>query len=420
MGAYDNPQGVRMKIDQGARNIAQFFTAMKGVGDNIAKQAAINKREAEKATLKKDREKREKEAREGRALSTFDKDYAHIESLIDQMGGDFDAGEGSKNIQDDAIMENLIAMRTKFLSEIADPDIGAAEISKIQAQFNNRIATFKEDMDNFIGGYRVYKDIKDRDLGPNEEDAILSDETAPFNEMIPIYESIYTKKGDVGIYPSADGNSFNIGRFNKGKRESEAGEVLTGSSLTEYRKYAQKNGINNPKFFEQVEVYAPGNGSRIDFVTSTMGKLKDTDYNIETVTSEPTMVKNKEGKLVPKMKVGKRPDPKNPTGPLIQVMVPVVNDKTILNAEKLQEFRNTEEGVNYLLSSLGGKNPKAVYAGLGYPPGTYTQDALLDAIVLDLEQTFNKSTILVDENIGSEQDTFENIDNTAGQSGYLS
>ena len=56
MGAYDNPQAVRMKIDQGARNIAQFFTAMKGVSDGIARQAAINKKEAEKATLKKERE----------------------------------------------------------------------------------------------------------------------------------------------------------------------------------------------------------------------------------------------------------------------------------------------------------------------------------------------------------------------------
>lgn len=35
MGAYDNPQAVRMKIDQGARNIAQFFTAMKGINENI-------------------------------------------------------------------------------------------------------------------------------------------------------------------------------------------------------------------------------------------------------------------------------------------------------------------------------------------------------------------------------------------------
>jgi len=419
MGAYDNPQAVRMKIDQGARNIAQFFTAMKGVAENIERQATINKREAEKATAKKDREKRDKDVREGKALGKFDKDYAHIESLIDQIGGDFDAGEGSKNIQDDAIMENLIAMRTRFLSEISKPDLGSAEISKIQAQYDNRIATFKQDMDVFIGGYRVYKDIKERDLGPNEEDAILSDETAPFNEMIPIYESIHNKKGDVGIYPSADGNTFNIGKFNKGKREDEAGEILTGSSLTEYRKYVKKDP-NNPKFFEQVEVYAPGGGSRIDFVTSTMGKLKNTDYNIETVVSEPTMVKNKEGKLVPKMKVGKRPDPKNPTGPLIQVMVPDVDEKTILNAEKLKEFRNTKEGVNYLLSSLGGKNPRAVYAGFGYPSSTYSQDALLDAIVLDLEQTYNKGTILIDENIGSEEDTFENIDNPAGQGGYLS
>ena len=151
MGAYDNPQAVRMKIDQGARNIAQFFTSMKGVTENIQRQAAINKREAEKATAKKDRAKREKDVREGRALSNFDKQYAHIESLVDQIGGDFDAGEG-KNIQDDAIMENLIAMRTKFLSEISSPDLGAAEISKIQAQYDNRIATFKQDMDNFIGG----------------------------------------------------------------------------------------------------------------------------------------------------------------------------------------------------------------------------------------------------------------------------
>ena len=419
MGAYDNPQAVRMKIDQGARNIAQFFTAMKGVAENIERQAAINKREAEKATAKKDREKRDKDVREGKALGKFDKDYAHIESLIDQIGGDFDAGEGSKNIQDDAIMENLIAMRTRFLSDISKPDLGSAEISKIQAQYDNRIATFKQDMDTFIGGYRVYKDIKERDLGPNEEDAILSDETAPFNEMIPIYESIHNKKGDVGIYPSADGNTFNIGKFNKGKREDEAGEILTGSSLTEYRKYVKKDP-NNPKFFEQVEIYAPGNGSRIDFVTSTMDKLKNTDYDIATTLSEPKMVKNKEGKLVEKMKVGKRPNPNNPTGPLIQVMVPDVDEKTILNAEKLKEFRNTKEGVNYLLSSLGGKNPKAVYAGFGYPSSTYSQDALLDAIVLDLEQTYNKGTILIDENIGSEEDTFENIDNPAGQGGYLS
>lgn len=414
MGAYDNPQAVRMKIDQGARNIAQFFTAMKGINENIQRQAAINKKEAEKAASKK-------EQREYRALNKFDKDFAHIEDLTAKIG-DFEVG-GAKNIQDDAIMENLIAMRTKFLDRIADPNMSAAEVSKIQAEYDNKISIFKQDMDNFVAGYRIYKDIKDKNLGPNEEDAILSDEDAPFNEMIPIYDSLYTGKGDVGIVPDANGRSFNIGKFDK--QVDSAGNVTYGSpkiatSLTEYRSYAQKDGINNPKFFEQVEVYAPGNGSRIDFVTQTMGKLKNTDYNIETILSEPKMVTNEEGKLVPKTVVAQRPDPKNPGGKLIKKMVPDVTEKTVLNAEKLQEFRNTEEGINYLLSSLGGKNPKAVYAGLGYPPGTYTQDALLDAIVLDLEQTFNKSSVLVDENIGSEEDTFENIDNTAGQGGYLS
>ena len=390
MGAYDNPQAVRMKIDQGARNIAQFFTAMKGVGENIQRQAAINKREAEKATAKKDRAKREKDAREGRALQKFDKNYAHIESLIDQIGGDFDAGEG-KNVQDDAIMENLIAMRDKFLSEISKPDLGAAEISKIQAQYDQRIVTFKQDMDNFIGGYRVYKDIKDRDLGPNDEDAILSDETAPFNEMIPIYESIYTKKGDVGIYPSADGNSFNIGKFNKGKRENEAGEVLTGSSLTEYRNYAQKNGPNQPaKFFEQVEIFSPeGFKSRKEFLDNGIKKYQNSEYDFSVVKAQPVMVKDQHGNLVAKTKMEKIPDPKD-SSKTIYSMQPVTENVVTLDVDNLKEFRKTDEGEGYLLSSLNGKNPRSVYAGMGYDPITFTEDKFLDALVDNLIETYNK------------------------------
>jgi hypothetical protein len=390
MGAYDNPQAVRMKIDQGARNIAQFFTSMKGVTENIQRQAAINKREAEKATAKKDRAKREKDAREGRALQKFDKNYAHIESLIDQIGGDFDAGEG-KNVQDDAIMENLIAMRDKFLSEISKPDLGAAEISKIQAQYDQRIVTFKQDMDNFIGGYRVYKDIKDRDLGPNDEDAILSDETAPFNEMIPIYESIYTKKGDVGIYPSADGNSFNIGKFNKGKRENEAGEVLTGSSLTEYRNYAQKNGPNQPaKFFEQVEIFSPeGFKSRKEFLDNGIKKYQNSEYDFSVVKAQPVMVKDQHGNLVAKTKMEKIPDPKD-SSKTIYSMQPVTENVVTLDVDNLKEFRKTDEGEGYLLSSLNGKNPRSVYAGMGYDPITFTEDKFLDALVDNLIETYNK------------------------------
>ena len=390
MGAYDNPQAVRMKIDQGARNIAQFFTSMKGVTENIQRQAAINKREAEKATAKKDRAKREKDAREGRALQKFDKNYAHIESLIDQIGGDFDVKDG-KNIQDDAIMENLIAMRDKFLSEISKPDLGAAEISKIQAQYDQRIVTFKQDMDNFIGGYRVYKDIKDRDLGPNDEDAILSDETAPFNEMIPIYESIYTKKGDVGIYPSADGNSFNIGKFNKGKRENEAGEVLTGSSLTEYRNYAQKNGPNQPaKFFEQVEIFSPeGFKSRKEFLDNGIKKYQNSEYDFSVVKAQPVMVKDQHGNLVAKTKMEKIPDPKD-SSKTIYSMQPVTENVVTLDVDNLKEFRKTDEGEGYLLSSLNGKNPRSVYAGMGYDPITFTEDKFLDALVDNLIETYNK------------------------------
>lgn len=363
-----------MKIDQGARNIAQFFTSMKGVTENIQRQAAINKREAEKATAKKDKAKREKDAREGRALQKFDKDYAHIESLIDQVGGDFDAGEG-KNIQDDAIMENLIAMRDKFLSEISKPDLGAAEISKIQAQYDQRIATFKQDMDNFIGGYRVFKDIKDRDLGEKEEDAILSH--GNFSEMIGIYDSIYNKKGDVGIYPSADGNSFNIGKFNKGKRENEAGEVLTGSSLTEYRKHVMKDP-ENPKFFEQVEVFSPpGFKSRADFIQEGLERYKNSkDYNF----SKPgrVMLQKADGTFYPKVYA---------SGPNKDLPVEKGLD---LDVEKFEEFLETDEGGLYVMEGIKGQDPQSVWVGLGYEPEDYNKQALVGALGKNLIKAYNK------------------------------
>lgn len=382
MGAYDNPQAVRMKIDQGARNIAQFFTSMKGVTENIQRQAAINKREAEKATAKKDRAKREKDVREGRALSNFDKQYAHIESLVDQIGGDFDAGEG-KNIQDDAIMENLIAMRTKFLSEISSPDLGAAEISKIQAQYDNRIATFKQDMDNFIGGYRVFKDIKDRDLGEKEEDAILSH--GKFSEMIGIYDSIYNKKGDVGIYPSADGNSFNIGKFSKGKRgelldsgEFEFGpdQVVTGSSLTEYRKNVTKDP-NNPKFFEQVEVFSPkGYKSRADFIQEGLQRYKDSkDYNF----SKPgrVMLKKEDGTSYPKL-YASGPNKDLPVEKGLDLDVPL-----------FEEFLKTDEGGLYVMEGIEGQDPQSVWVGLGNEPADYSKEKLIGALGQNLIKAYN-------------------------------
>ena len=375
MGAYDNPQAVRMKIDQGAKNIAQFFTSMKGVTDNIQKQSAINKREAEKATAKKDRAKREKDVREGRALDKFDKNYAHIESLVDQIGGDFDVEGGSKNIQDDAIMENLVAMRDRFLSEISDPGLGAAEISKIQAQYDNRIATFKQDMDTFVGGYRVYKDIKDRELDPNEEDAILTH--GKFNEMIGIYESIASKDGTVGIYPSADGNSFNIGKFNKaGKRENEAGEVLTGSSLTEYRKHVKKDP-DNPKFFEQVEIFSPpGFKSRAEFIQAGLKRYENsTDYNF----SKPgrIMLKKDDGSLYPKLyssgkNIGKE-----------------VENGLDLDVDLFKDFLETDEGGLFVMEGIKGQDPQSVWASLN-TTGEYSEKNLINALGQNLIKAYNK------------------------------
>ena len=56
MGAYDNPQAVRMKIDQGARNIAQFFTSMKGVTENIQDKLLLIRKKQKKQLLKRNKE----------------------------------------------------------------------------------------------------------------------------------------------------------------------------------------------------------------------------------------------------------------------------------------------------------------------------------------------------------------------------
>jgi hypothetical protein len=378
-----------MKIDQGARNIAQFFSAMKGVTENIQRQAAINKKEAEQATRRKD-------AREGQALSKFDKDFAHIQGLTDQIG-DFEVGGSKENIQDDAIMENLVAMRDKFLSEIADPDMGSAEVGKITAKFQNQIAIFKQDMDNFVGGYRVYKDIKDKKLGPNEEDAILSDENAPFNEMIPIYESLYTGKGDVGIVPGADGRSFNIGKFNKS--EDAEGNITYGqptiaTSLTEYRNYAQKNGPNDPKFFEQVEVFAPGGGSRKAYLDNGINRFKNSAYNFGI--KKPVMVKNEKGEMVPKVYVSGQ-----------NKGLPVLGGQT-LDIDKFEAFTETKEGINFLMEGIKGQNPKSVYVGLGYDPGTFSEQALLTALKNDLINTYEIGDEIVTET-AVEDETLDQI-----------
>tara|TARA_R110000772_G_scaffold6421_2_gene22384 strand:+ start:9389 stop:10546 length:1158 start_codon:yes stop_codon:yes gene_type:complete len=385
MGAYDNPQAVRMKIDQGARNIAQFFTSMKGVTENIQRQAAVNKKEAEKATAKKDQ-------REYKALNKFDKDFAHLEGIAAKIG-DFEVG-GAKNVQNDAIMENLLSMRTEFLEKIADPDMSAAEVSKIQAEYDNKISIFKQDMDNFVGGYRVYKDIKDRKLDKNDEDSILNDPDAQFNEMIPIYQSIYNGDGDVGIVPDANGRSFNIGKFNK---EVDAqGNVTYGSpkiatSLTEYRNYAQKDGPNKPaKFFEQVEIFSPeGFKSRKDFLDKGIQKYQNSEYDFSVVKAQPVMVEDQNGNLVAKTKMEKIPNP-NDSSKIIYSMQPITENVVTLDVDSLKEFRETDEGKGYLLSSINGKNPRSVYAGMGYDPDTFTEDLFLDALTENLIETYNK------------------------------
>ena len=71
-------------------------------------------------------------------------------------------------------------------------------------------------------------------------------------------------------------------------------------------------------------------------------------------------------------------------------MQPVTENVVTLDVDNLKEFRKTDEGEGYLLSSLNGKNPRSVYAGMGYDPITFTEDKFLDALVDNLIETYNK------------------------------
>ena len=71
-------------------------------------------------------------------------------------------------------------------------------------------------------------------------------------------------------------------------------------------------------------------------------------------------------------------------------MQPVTEKVVSLDVDNLKEFRKTDEGRGFLLSSIGDKNPKSVYAGMGYDPVTFTEDLFLDALTQNLIETYNK------------------------------
>ncbi len=381
MGAYDNPQAVRIKVDLAAQNIARFNAAMSRINQATLSQKqrdqARAEREKEKEKLKQERKEERADARAGAAMKQFEKDAAIV---------DYIAKKDLGNLQDNALMDILITQRTKMLETLSNPDLGNAEIQQITAEYNNKVARLKKDVDTFAAGYRVYKDwrekVKDGEISPNDEDYIL--EHGFGKNMIQMYESVYEKKGDLAIIPNEanDGATFDVGIFEKvddGNGNATYGEAKAVVNLSDYSDRATKDP-KNPKFFEQVEIFSPaGFKSRKDFLDAGINRYKGTEYDF----SRPgkIMLEKPDGTFYPKEYVNKANKGK------------FVESGLVLDDQKLKDFRNTKEGQMYLLEGVKGQDYQSVWVGLGKNPEDYSKDAFLDALVDNLITTYNQPTL---------------------------
>ena len=399
MGAYDNPQPIKLKIDAAAQAINNFNKVMSANSANLRKQAQIKKAKLEKLN-------KEKEAREGRALKDFDAVSASILGASKDIDlGDKDGLTGRGTVfQQDSIAENLQHMREEFLSEIRATD-SQAEISKIQAKFFNQVSIFKADVDNFAAGFRAYQDIKD--LDPKEADAALKDASFEFSEMIPIYDAISKgmesgKGSNVGIVPRVDKNGkalpgFMIAQFEQDPTTNQYSLDATSTpvNLTAYREYAQKDK-NNPNFFPQVKEFTPEGGSNAfvqrminDFpggyqYTDASGATQKIDFFTQSVQKK-FQVDNRPGSTtygdrIPVYKT----NPKTGEDSKVQQ----TENVTLLNPKGFVEMLKTPYGQELIAESLGGDSPREVFAYLS-PGAVYSDDAFTKAIAKQLESGYS-------------------------------
>ena len=407
MGAYDNPQPIKLKIDAAAQAINNFNKVMSANSANLRKQAQLKKAKFEK-------EKKEKEYREGKALKDFDKVSASIlaESKDINLGSEDTQFKDDKGgvFQQDSIAENLEYMREDFLSKIRATD-SQAEISKIQAQYFTQVSNFKADVDNFVAGYRVYQDLKD--LEPGEAEAIMEEAGGDFSSMISVYKSIDNKKGNVGIVPQKDaqGNitGFNVAEFTQVTSPSGvvSYDLVTGSNptnLTEYRKHATKDP-DNPNYFPQEEEYTPTGGRKktVDDMMSLYKNSKDYDFTSREMREKVRT--DKDGKIIKNPVTG---DPEYEYKSILDKdgktkYVPITENVTSFDPVKFKAFSQTDEGKKAILGTLGNQDLAGVYRNYmmqqpGYsaqnlPPAydpTQNQDALIGFLVEDLTQSYKK------------------------------
>ncbi len=364
MGAYDNPRMIQTRADQAARGIQMFNQALQATTANLAKQAELNRKRAEEK-LKKNK------ALLAKATQGAESDVYELEKNSKLLSGLKDL-EGKNVFQKDALMENITLVREKMKKAIEDAggvDAPLSTITQIRLKYTDQIKTLKQDMDVFVGGLRVYEQMK--------KDGKAGDIIASYKpEMISIYDSLLNGEGNVGIYPD-DKGGFTVSEYNFDD-DGKNPEPIQPVSLTNYRKdilQRQKEGVRDNIYFDTIEI--DDINDRKDYVDN-LGKRFGGEFSFILKDERRQKTRNKEGKLVDAKKVGS----KGKYTPTYTV--------TTVDPVEFRKFAQTNQG-RAVLKEYANKyklNPKGIYVGLGNDLSTYNDDNYYAALTESFIKAF--------------------------------
>ncbi len=366
MGAYDNPQMIQTRADQAARGIQMFNQALRATTANLAKQAELNRKRAEEK-LKKNKALINK-ATEGAESDVYEleKNSKSLSSLKDL--------EGKNIFQQNALMENIILKREAMKKAIEDAggvDAPLSTITQIRLKYTDEIKTLKQDMDVFVGGLKVYEQMK--------KDGKDGDIIASYKpEMISIYDSLLNGEGNVGIYPD-DKGGFTVSEYNFDD-DGKNPEPIQPVSLTNYRKdilQRQKEGVRDNIYFDTIEI--DDINERKDYLNKLAQEFGEEFNFVEVGKRNKKTLDTQSGKLKDLKLINAKGEPYTPT-----------ESVTIVSPKELREFTKTKQG-KAVLKEYANKyklNPKGVYVGLGNDLSTYNDDNYYAALTESFIKTF--------------------------------
>ncbi len=367
MGAYDNPQMIQTRADQAARGIQMFNQALQATTANLAKQAELNRKRAEEK-LKKNKDLLAK------ATEGAESDVYELEKNSKLLSGLKDL-EGKNVFQKDALMENITLVREKMkktIEEAGGVDAPLSTITQIRLKYTDQIKTLKQDMDVFVGGLRVYEQMK--------KDGKAGDIIASYKpEMISIYDSLLNGEGNVGIYPD-DKGGFTVSEYNFDD-DGKNPEPIQPVSLTNYKKdilQREKEGVRDNIYFDTIEV--DDINERKDYVDN-LGKRFGNEFNFILKDERRQKTRNKEGKLVDAVK--QRTNGKGTYTPTYTV--------TTIDPVEFRKFAQSSRG-KAVLKEYANKyklNPKGIYVGLGNHLSTYNDDNYNKVLTESFINSFN-------------------------------